>query len=388
MTFVALTLEESKSLLALCRAGRLYEIEDWIQSGKSLEVSPGVRTTPLQVAIATGFHSLIELLVRNEANTRNKNTALIDAIERRRLHLVELLVEHGAELLSVPFLDVLRTWDPKIIRFFLDKGADVITGAPFAVAFGEKVRTALRPFVEYKKAHPEQAPALQEQVDRALRHFCYEGDLKWISLLVWAGADPRSRGPTLDDRWADDPDCYTTALKEACSKGNLEVLKKLKIDPHTDDLSELLSSAALTSKETIEYLLSLGAKTNDKPHGGSSALDRCLWRLGWGSHDSFFNKRLSSKYDVSGAFECIRLLIERGAHWAPEDKTEVNSVRKALYQCEPAVVVDLIKLLARSKACPEETLEQLLDAPRMREHLSSLGMRLIGTAPKRLSNRT
>ena len=30
-----------------------------------------------------------------------------------------------------------------------------------------------------------------------------------------------------------------------------------KIDPYTDDLSELLSSAALTSKETIEYLLRL-----------------------------------------------------------------------------------------------------------------------------------
>ena len=101
----------------------------------------------------------------------------------------------------------------------------------------------------------------------------------------------------------------------------------------------------------------------------------------------FFNKRLSTKYDVSETFECIRVLVEHGARWNPEDKTELNSVRKALYQCEPAVVVDLMKLLARNKACPEETLEQLLDAPRMREHLSSLGMRLIGTSPKRISGR-
>lgn len=274
-----------------------------------------------------------------------------------------------------------------MIRFFLENGADVVTGAPFAVAFREKIRTALRTFVEYKKAHPELAPQLQEQADRVLRHFCYEADLKWVNLLLWAGANPRSRGPDLDDRWADDPECHTTALKEACSKGNLDVLKKLKIDPHTDDLSELLSNAALTSRETIEYLLSIGAKTNDKPNGGSSALDRCLWRLGWGSHDSFFNKRLSTKYDVSGASECIRVLAEHGARWNPEGKAELNSVRKALYQCEPVVVVDLMKLLARNKACPEETLEQLLDAPRMREHLSSLGMRLIGTSPKRTSGR-
>jgi hypothetical protein len=81
------------------------------------------------------------------------------------------------------------------------------------------------------------------------------------------------------------------------------------------------------------------------------------------------------------------VLVEHGAHWNPEDKTELNSVRKALYQCEPVVVVDLMKLLARNKACPEETLEQILDVPRVREHLSSLGLRPIGISPKRTSGR-
>jgi ankyrin repeat protein len=382
-----LTSEDAKSLLHLCRAGRLYEIEKWIASGKSIQTPAEVRKTPLHVAIDSGFHSLVELLARHESRQEAKNQALSFAVSEKRLDFVELLVAHGAQPRAIPLADVLLNWEPAMIRFFLENGADVVTGAPFAVAFREKIRTALRPFVEYKKAHPELAPQLQEQADRVLRHFCYEADLKWVNLLLWAGANPRSRGPDLDDRWADDPECHTTALKEACSKGNLDVLKKLKIDPHTDDLSELLSSAALTSKETIEYLLSLGAKPNDKPNGGSSALDRCLWRLGWGSHDSFFNKRLSTKYDVSGTSECIRVLVEHGAHWNPEDKTELNSVRKALYQCEPVVVVDLMKLLARNKACPEETLEQLLDAPRMREHLSSLGMRLIGTSQKRVSGR-
>jgi ankyrin repeat protein len=382
-----LTLEDAKALIALCRAGKLYEIEKWIASGKSIQTPPEVRKTPLHIAIDSGFHSLVELLARNESRQEAKNQALSLAVSEKRLDFVELLVAHGAQPRSIPLADVLLNWEPAMIRFFLENGADVITGAPFAVAFREKIRTALRPFVEYKKAHPELAPQLQDQADRALRHFCYEADLKWVSLLLWAGANPRSRGPDLDDRWADDPECHTTALKEACSKGNLDVLKKLKIDSRTDDLSELLSSAALTSKETIEYLLSIGAKTNDKPNGGSSALDRCLWRLGWGNHDSFFNKRLSTKYDLSGTSECIRVLVEHGARWNPEGKAELNSVRKALYQCEPVVVVDLMKLLARNKACPEETLEQLLDAPRMREHLSSLGMRLIGTSPRRTSGR-
>ena len=34
-----LTTEESKALLALCRTGRLYEVEDWIGAGKSLRIA-------------------------------------------------------------------------------------------------------------------------------------------------------------------------------------------------------------------------------------------------------------------------------------------------------------------------------------------------------------
>ena len=73
----------------------------------------------------------------------------------RRLDLVELLLARGADVKSVPLTDVLLTWEPSLIRFFLEHGANPIAGRPFAEAFGAKVRTALRPFVEYKRAHPE-----------------------------------------------------------------------------------------------------------------------------------------------------------------------------------------------------------------------------------------
>jgi hypothetical protein len=377
-----LTTDDSKALIALCRAGRLYEVEHWIQAGRSISLAPQFKKGPLQLAIELGFHSLIELLVRNEKSQTIKNRSLEYAVARRRLDLVELLVSNGADVLSIPLVDVLLTWEPTLIRFFLDNGADVLTGAPFATAFGEKIRTALRPFVEYKKTHPEHAAALQEQSDRALRHFCYEGDLKWISLLLWAGANPRTRGPTLDDRWVDDPECHTTALQEACSKGNLEVLKKLKPDPALDDLAGLLASAA-ASKELIAYLLSLGASPNDKPNGGSSGLDHLFWHLGFARFDVFTNDRIATRSDVRETFECIRQLAEHGAIWRPEDRRSLNSVRQVLYKCEPQVTVDVVKLLASNKACEEETLEQLLNAPRMKQHLSTLGMRLFGTPTTR-----
>jgi hypothetical protein len=78
------------------------------------------------------------------------------------------------------------------MQLFLDGGADVVTEYPFTMAFSEKIRTALNRFVVHKRSHPELDRELQEQVDRALRFFAGEGNLKWVSLLMWAGGAPRA----------------------------------------------------------------------------------------------------------------------------------------------------------------------------------------------------
>lgn len=373
-----LTIDESKAFLAFCRSGRLYDVDRWIAAGKSIVTHPSTKRTPLLTAIDTGFHSLVELLARNESRQEQKDRALREAVESRRLDMIEVLVENGARMQAVPLGDVLLTWDRQVMQFFLDRGADPVTGNPFLIAFHNKVQRALRPFVDYKKAHPELADSLQAQADRALRHFAGQADMKWISLMMWAGANPRSLGPDLDDRYADDPDCHTTALREACSKGSLDALKKLKPDPRLDNLSDLLQAAALSdSKELIDYLLHLGAQPNDKPNGGSSALDRCLWHLPWEDRNTFISKQLASRYALMGGFARIERLLEAGAQWRPsEPDGGMKSVRQMLCKCEPAVTVALVKLFAKYKAASEELLEELLDTPRMRGHLSTIGMKL------------
>ena len=45
-----LSLEDTKLLLGYCRAGRLYEIEKWIASQKSLQTHPSAKRTPLYIA--------------------------------------------------------------------------------------------------------------------------------------------------------------------------------------------------------------------------------------------------------------------------------------------------------------------------------------------------
>ena len=88
---------------------------------------------------------------------------------------------------------------------------------------------------------------------------------------MWAGADPRSRGPTLED--IDDPAQHTTAFHEACASGNVEILKRLKPD-RTDDLAGMLERAALSAhRDILGYLLDLGANPNDRSDGGSSAFE-------------------------------------------------------------------------------------------------------------------
>jgi hypothetical protein len=56
----------------------------------------------------------------------------------------------------------------------------------------------------------------------------------------------------------------------------------------------------------------------------------------------------------------------------------MKNVRQMLCKCEPAVTVTIIKLFAKYKAAPEDLLEKLLDTPRMRGHLSIIGMKLYG----------
>jgi hypothetical protein len=201
---------ESKKFLLLCKLGRLFDVQRWIASGKSLCAPDNLRTYPLKVALDTGFHSLVELLVRHEPYQEVKDGALSHAVSLKRLDLIQLLVSNGADVKSVPFIEVLRIWEPTIIRFFLDQGADFIQDSPFAVAFAERIRTAIGPWRETREKHPEFAAQLQEQADRALRHFFLEEEFK-----VGQSIDVGGRKSSIKWRESVDDSYYDEQLK-AC----------------------------------------------------------------------------------------------------------------------------------------------------------------------------
>lgn len=212
----------------------------------------------------------------------------------------------------------------------------------------------------------------------ALRQFVQDGNLKWVSLMMWAGADPRSSGPTVED--PDDSEWSTTALHEACWSGNVGVLKRLQ-PTLSDDLPGMLQRAAEHANGgTIEWLLSTGANPTDKPDGGSSALDSCLRILGWEELERVehgdFALYEDSPQKASRARPAIRVLLRNGAIWIP-NLSALDATRRIFYRLEPDLLVELLGKL-RARETGEAAVRELLRVRQLRQFRALCDRRLEG----------
>lgn len=212
--------------------------------------------------------------------------------------------------------------------------------------------------------------------DMALRQFAQDGNFKWVSLMLWAGADPRSSGPTVED--SDDSEWSTTALHEAGWSGNVGVLKRLQPTP-SDHLPGMLQRAAERANAgTIQYLLTIGVNPNDKPDSGSSALDSCLRILGWEELERVEHGDFAIYEDkprkLSRARPAIRVLLGHGAIWTP-DLSTLDATRRILYRLEPDMLVELLGQL-RARETGEAALRELLRVRQLRRFVAFCERRL------------
>jgi hypothetical protein len=371
--------ENAEQLLRLCREGRLFELQAWVAAGKSLSVSPHYRQTPMRVALNTGFHSLIEFLLQHEENQSAKDDVLSQACWSGQRSVMHLALNHGANIGGVPFQNVIETWDRGIAQVFIEHGADPVTNAPFARAFKSRVKAALGIFLDCKRARPDLADALQLQADMALRQSCQDGDLKWVSLLMWLGANPRAKGLATDDLDTpdalEDPEYQQSALQIACHSKEPKILKRLKPDPTIDDLRELMAAAAslITTPETIAYLVGLGADVNDKSDGGSTVLETCLRNFGW--RESVWEASYPYRHSIVPAsrlgksLDALRFLLEKGARWTPDDRA-IADTRRALYRVDGEAIGIVVELLRTSRACDDGILAALVRTEKMRSILA------------------
>jgi hypothetical protein len=363
-----LSLEDSRELLALCKAGRLYQVEEWIRAGKSLRVHAKSRDEPLHATLRTGFLSLIELLARHTDSQELKNGVLLQAVRRQMPEIAVMLVEQGADASSVPFSDVICAWDPAMMRYFMARGCDPFKEDDFARALSYGIRTALGFYMDCKRDHPEQADNLQFQLDMALALHCREGNEKWVAMLMWSGGDPHAKVRDLEcKKDQDKPWHQISGAEEAARKGHVKVLEFLDLEgSHPDAQSILYEACCGIHEQAVHYLLKLGINPNDKDNGGSSCLDTVLTHIDWGKRWS----RILPGYGCT-AKTCLTLardLIKHKARWRP-DACNLRAARRAVCEVGPEYVSELVDLLGYPGACAPETLARLVGTSQMQDQL-------------------
>ena len=359
------TKEEAAELRALVRAGRLFDVQAWLEAGKPfrtnrfLLVPLFVPFEPCVAAVETGFFSMVECFLRCKLLKRELNAMLSAAVQKQRPDLVELLFNKGVNVDAVRFEDVLLAWNPDVIRIFLDRGADYKTNSPFAEAFAERRRTALGFFKRLLANEPQ----LINQANEALVEHVRKNSKKWVDLMLWLGADPRAEIP------GEFEDESTTALIEAARYGRLDLLKRFKVDPKRDDLIELVAAPAAglpleaylennaRDIESMEYLLRFGPDLQKPTKAGMSIID------------AFFERLVEGRFPHRTA-KYICCLGKHGMQWNGQDvRCRITDLRKVFRSLPKPNQMFLLRDI--SKAITPKALKALISTPAMRDLMNA-----------------
>jgi len=352
--------DDLKELISLCRAGRLFDVQRWIEAGKRFTLPPGNFTTsPLRASIEKGFHSMVEVLVKADSSQEQLDSTLIYAIRASRLDIVELLASQGAKFDQVRADEVLYTRNPLLIRWFVDHGLNMEDGFPIAHAFRDRHREFLGIFMGIR----DEVPSACIQAAMALRVHCREGNLKWVSLLLWAGADPRMVVPDMENS---PPEEFAgTALDDAVHYGKLDIVRKIGINPERDNLIALLAGSSLGCEpEVVKILLAAGADPNGFS-GEESPMQSFMRSFGWSLDNSFLRSNPDPK------IKCIEILASHGGRWRPKDAYEISSLRRDLGRAEPSDAVRGLERIIKSGAIEKDVFLELMRTPKMRLLMNS-----------------
>jgi ankyrin repeat protein len=365
--------DELLPLIDLIRAGKLFDVQAWITSGKPVSLplkTEGKRRkiSPLEIAINTGFHSIVQVLLEGGAAIEElRYSALVHALQKRRLDFVKLIAAHGADIRAVGMRTVFDTWDKDIVSFFIERGADVETGQPLAYALCRRER----PMLGILKRYQDRFPSFREQANIALRHHCREGNVKWVALMLWAGADPYARGPDEpEDEYYSDGESYN-ALELAALWDHFEVfkLKAISLDRTHSELRNLLAYACHSDKaDLVKKLLEIGFRPTDVDDRGSSMIQGLLCGMSWHLYrftDPFFKETDVDTDKSREAIKMIHMLARAGAVWQPTTR-EIADARRSLLKMKSDYIMEFIWIMSEYQACSKESIRSLIAKPAVR----------------------
>lgn len=383
-----LTEEDYNRFLWLCRNGMLFEVQDWLDEGKSTLRPEEKRTSALASAAARGFHSLVRVLLqRGEFEPPEIATALWEACHRGFYEVAKLLVRHGAPANEIEFCDLCSHGvDREFLAFMLDHGADPSLNDGFAWELvTRKTKPLLGLFFEYR----ERLPALEIQASRALRECVEKNSERGIALLAWARVDPLlkvSDNPCMDAA-EDDKDFYESAAQAAVRTGNLKALRTLKVRPSQDQLRELLDDTTWRCEPKIlRHLLRFADDTeilNDRPDGTCSILTGAMevFPHSWSN--------LLGRQGDRKRLIFVRVLTRHGAKWGPDPEFGLGGLRRRIYENDATFAVPLARFMWENpENFPRELLVELVSKPKYKQWILKEDRRLAEslfgrTPPKR-----
>jgi hypothetical protein len=92
--------EDMKELRRLVRDGKLFAVQKWIAEGKRTKAPESDWSSPLEIAVDTGFHSMVELLLQQGVNKEERNYMLERAVGDGNFELIKLLVQYLKDLFT------------------------------------------------------------------------------------------------------------------------------------------------------------------------------------------------------------------------------------------------------------------------------------------------
>lgn len=349
-----------RHLVKLCEEGMLYEAEAWLEVGHSAKQPESCRHCPLLVATKGGFHSLVLMLLRYDCSPGQKQRAFKWAASEGNFEISKLLVEAGANAgdLSPGYFPSVYHRD--LIQYLIDHGLDLTKEDALASLF---VDYRAKPLLGLYLQNKDRFPAWEDQAALALCEFIHKEDLKWISLMIWAGADPLRKVHEFCECSVDcEEDFRRSAVEIAVSSRNPRVFAMLKVQLEPALATTLLhESYGVPPVETLKALLAAGADLNHYLPENGTVLHRILNSFGFDGY--FTHLRGRARETV----ETIAFLIREGAKWRPPSAARsIADLRRTLYHQDSEAVVEVIRLLHAGTACPLDQLVELARTPKMK----------------------
>lgn len=210
----------------------------------------------------------------------------------------------------------------------------------------------------------------------ALRFHCTEGNLKWVSLMLWTGADPLAKGPLSPDEEPDPDEEDLNALEYAALYGHFDIfkLKQIKLDPNSVETRQLIRETCYSANpEFLKELLKKGYNPIDQEGDGPSLIQSLIQGMGYALDFDSYHEIRRKNIDTSRTREKIKMvhiLAKEGVNWNPNGRPEIAEARRSFLRLEADYTVEFIWIMTRYRACKRQELEELIRTPAIRALIS------------------